>query len=355
MTILDRYIGTSFIRGFLLVICILIALFTFMELVGQLDDVGKKEYRIKTALAYVSLTTPRRIYDLIPVSALLGSIIALGMLADRGELLAMQAVGVSGRRICGAVLATGALLIPAMAGLGEFVAPPLEQAARTLRMQALIDPGFLPTKQGFWARSGTSFIHVGKTFGARTAADVDIFERDDQERLTRAIHADRATIGADRRWLLQDITERTIANDEIKVQTLPSLALDSFLSSAQVAVLQLPPDTMSGRDLYRYVKALRERGQNAGTYALALWQKITMPPATGAMILLSLTFVFGPPRERTAGFRIMIGSVVGVVFYIANQLMGRLGLILDLHPAVTTMTPVAGILAAAICLLRRIS
>jgi lipopolysaccharide export system permease protein len=222
-------------------------------------------------------------------------------------------------------------------------------------MQALVDPGFLPTKQGFWARSGTSFIHVGKTFGAKTAADVDIFERDDQARLTRAIHADRATIGADRHWLLQDITERTIANDEIKVQTLPSLTLDSFLSSAQVAVLRLPPDTMSGRDLYRYVRALRERGQNAGTYALALWQKITMPLATGAMILLSLTFVFGPPREQTAGFRIMIGSVVGVVFYIANQLMGRLGLILDFHPAVTTMTPVAGILAAAIWLLRRIS
>jgi lipopolysaccharide export system permease protein len=120
-------------------------------------------------------------------------------------------------------------------------------------------------------------------------------------------------------------------------------------------VLQLPPDTMAARDLYRYVRALRERGQNANIYALALWQKITMPLATGAMILLSLTFVFGPPRERTAGFRIMMGSMVGVVFYLANQLMGRLGLVLDLHPAVTTMTPVAGILVVAIWLLRRIS
>jgi lipopolysaccharide export system permease protein len=355
MRILDRYIGTNFIRGFLLVICILISLFTFMELVGQLDDVGKKNYQIQDALAYVSLTTPRRIYVLTPASALLGSIIALGILADRGELLAMQAVGVSVRRICGAVLVTGAFLIPVMAALGEFVAPPLEQSARTLRMRALQGPGVLPTKQGFWARSGTSFIHVGKTFGARSAADLDIFERDDRGRLTRAIHADRATIGPDRHWLLEGVTERTIANDEIKVQTLPSLGLDSFLSSKQVAVLQLPPDTMSGRDLYRYVRALRERGQNADAYALALWQKITMPLATGAMILLSLTFVFGPPRERAAGFRIMIGSVVGVAFYIANQLMGHLGLVLGFHPAVTTMTPVAGILAAAIWLLRRIS
>jgi lipopolysaccharide export system permease protein len=353
--IIHRYIGTTFLAGFLLLLSILLSLFTFVELVTQLDNVGKRNYHAQDALVSVALTTPRRVYDLVPLSALLGSVIALGMLADRGELLAMQAVGISARRICGAVLVTGAFVIPVMAALGEFVAPPLEQSARTLRLRALADPGILPTKQGFWARRGPSFIHVGKILGGRNAADLDIFERDDQGRLTRAIHAGRATIGPDRHWLLEDITDRTITNDEIEIRTLPSLSLDSFLSSAQVAVLQLPPDTMSARDLYRYVRALRERGQNADTYALALWQKITMPLATGAMILLSLTFVFGPPRERTAGFRIMMGSMAGVVFYLANQLMGRLGLVLDLHPAVTTMTPVAGILVVAIWLLRRIS
>jgi lipopolysaccharide export system permease protein len=355
MRIIHRYIGTTFLGGFLLLLCILFSLFTFVELVTELENVGKRDYRPQDAFFVVSLTTPRRVYDLMPVSALLGSIIALGMLADRGELLAMQAVGVSARRICGAVLVTGAFLIPVMAAVGEFVAPPLEQSARTLRMRALVDPGILPTRQGFWARRGPSFIHVGRIFGGKNGADLDIFEQDNQGRLTRFIHAARATIGSDRRWLLQDVIERTIANDEVKTQTLPSLSLDSFLSSAQVAVLQLPPDTMSGRDLYRYVRALQERGQNADTYALALWQKIIMPLATGAMILLSLTFVFGPRRERTAGFRIMMGSMAGVVFYVANQLMGRLGLILDLHPAVTTMTPVVGILAVAIWLLRRIS
>ena len=354
MRILHRYIGTSFLGGFLLLLCILFSLFTFVELVTQLDNVGKRDFHAQDAFVFVALTTPRRIYDLIPMSALLGSIIALGILADRGELLAMQAAGVSARRICGAILVTGTLLIPAMVALGEFVAPPLEQSARTLRSRALVDPGVLPTKQGFWVRRGNSFIHVGKSFRGEVAADIDIFERDNQWRIIRAVHASRATIGPDRRWLLQEVTERAIVDDEIRMQTLPALNLDSFLSPEQVAVLQLPPDTLSGRELYDYIRALRERGQNTSTYALALWQKITMPVATGAMILLSLTFVFGPPRERTPGFRIMMGCMVGVAFFLANQIMGRLGLVLDFHPAVTTMTPVAGILVVAIWLLRRI-
>jgi lipopolysaccharide export system permease protein len=354
MRILHRYIGASFLGGFLLLLGILFSLFTFVELVTELENVGKRNFHVQDAFFFVALTTPRRIYDLMPMSALLGSIIAMGILADRGELLAMQAAGVSVRRICGAVLVTGALLLPAMVALGEFVAPPLEQSARALRLRALVDPGVLPTKQGFWARRGNSFIHVGKSFGRDEAADIDIFERDDQWRITRAVHAAHATIDPDRRWLLQDVTERTIHNDEINTRSMPSLHLESFLSPAQVAVLQLPPDAMSGRDLYHYIRVLRERGQNINTYALALWQKITMPVATGAMIFLSLTFVFGPPRDRTPGFRIMMGSIVGVAFFLANQVMGRLGLVLELHPAVTTMTPVAGILAVAVWLLRRI-
>src|SRR5512139_1571166 len=111
MRILHRYIGTSFLGGFLLLLCILFSLFTFVELVTQLDNVGKRNFHAQDALFFVALTTPRRIFDLIPMSALLESVIALGILADRGELLAMQAAGVSVRRICGAVLVAGALLI----------------------------------------------------------------------------------------------------------------------------------------------------------------------------------------------------------------------------------------------------
>ena len=97
---LDRYIGISFIRGVVIIIVILIALFSLFELVTQLDDVGRGNYKLKDALVFVGLTLPRRMLDLMSISTLLGSIVALGILADHGELLAMQAGGMSVRRIC---------------------------------------------------------------------------------------------------------------------------------------------------------------------------------------------------------------------------------------------------------------
>ncbi|MGI9570593.1 MAG: LptF/LptG family permease, partial [Desulfobulbia bacterium] len=178
MKTLDRYIGVRFIQCFLLVIFILVSLFSFLELVAQLDDIGKGNYQLLDVFAYIGLTIPRRVLDMVPMAALLGSIIALGMLADKGELIVMRASGLSVQRICFSVLATGALLMLATGILEEYVAPPMEQHARLSRSLAISDTGILLTKDGFWARQGNSFIHVGKTLSGGIATGLDVYEGD---------------------------------------------------------------------------------------------------------------------------------------------------------------------------------
>jgi len=353
MKILDLYIGSEFLRGLVLIILILLTLFSFFELVNQLDDVGKGNYKILDAFIFVGYTLPRRMLDLLPISTLLAGIIALGLLADHGELLAMQAGGVSVQRICLAVLGTGTVLILGAGVLAEFVIPPLEQQARSLRSRALSATGVTVTKQGLWARSGTSYIHVGKTLVGGRATDIDIFESDEDGRLRIYTHAREAAIEADNKWVLNDITRKTFGDQGVEEQKLPALTLDSFLSSDQVNILELPPDSMSSSDLSHYIAALRKSGQNADRYALALWRKLSVPLTTGAMVLLSLPFIFGSTRKISAGRRIMLGSLVGIVFYFADQVIVYLGLLLSLKPFVTAMIPVVLISSIAFWKMRR--
>ncbi len=79
MKILYRYIGARLAFGWLLVFLILRALFSILELVGQLDDIGKGSYRLTDAFLYVTYT-PGRVLNLAAVSSLLGSIVALSTL-----------------------------------------------------------------------------------------------------------------------------------------------------------------------------------------------------------------------------------------------------------------------------------
>ena len=353
MKTLDRYIGSSFLRSFGLIICILLVLFSFFELVSQLSDAGKGSYQISDVIIFICLTLPRRMLDLMPISTLLGGIVALGLLADHGELLAMQAGGMSIRRICLSVLATGAILMLATMILAELVVPPMDELARTRRSRALSDTGVTVTKQGFWARRGDSFIHVGKTLYDGAAADVEIFETDAGGRLEKFTHAREANILENNQWLLRGVTLKTFTDQGIVTRQIASLALDSFLSSDQVDILELPASSLSAPDLYRYIQAMEKSGQNADRYSLALWRKVSLPLTTGAMILLALPFIFGSSRKVTAGKRIVIGSFVGIALYFADQLAVHLGLLLSLRPGITAMAPVVIISSIALWRLRR--
>jgi lipopolysaccharide export system permease protein len=354
MKTLDRYIGISFLRSFVLILIILVALFSFLELVSQLDDVGKGNFRIHDALVFICFTMPRRMLDLMPISTLLGSIIALGLLADHGELLAMQAGGMSIQRICGSVLAAGTLLILLTGMLAEMAVPPLDQLARKRRALAISGTGITLTKQGFWARRGFTYIHVGKTLYGGIAADLDLFETDEKGRLKVFTHAREATIQRNDQWVLRDISQKIFTEQGIAAQRMPSLILQSFLSSDQVDVLELPADSLSSVDLFRYIGAMRESGQNPDRYALALWRKLSVPLTTGAMVLLSLPFIFGSNRMVSAGKRIMIGSFVGIVFYFGDQLIVHLGLLFSLTPVITAMIPVILISGIALWKLRQV-
>ena len=353
MKTIDRHIGSSFLRSFGLVVIILVVLFSFLELLSQLDDVGKGNYQVRDVFLFIGLTLPRRMLDLMPISTLLGSVVALGLLADHGELLAMQAGGISVQRICWSMFATGTILIIFTAMLAEIIVPPLDQLARKKRARAVSGSDFTLTKQGFWVRRGNTYIHVGKTLSGNTASDLDIFEADKTGHLKTYTYAREANIQNRDQWVLREITRKNFTDEGIKTTRIPSLTLDSFLSSEQVGFLEIPADSLSSSDLYRYAEAMRENGQNVDRYMLSLWRKLSVPLSTGAMVLLSLTFVFGFTRRITAGKRIMVGSFVGVLFYSGDQVMVHLGLLLSLSPVIIAMTPVVLISGFALWKLRR--
>jgi len=351
---IDRYIGRQFLQAFLLIILILAVLFSLFEFLAQLDDVGRGTYRLADAIRYVAMTLPKRLLDLMPISTLLGGIIALGMLADGNELLGMQASGVSVRRISISILATGLLLMAGAGVLAEIAVPVWEQEARNSRAQALSGADVTVVRQGFWARRKEVFIHVDHMLNHGLASDIDIFEFNSDGRLERLIQARSADIGDDKQWILHDISMKRITEQGFTTAEVPSLRLDSFLSAEQVDLLTLPPYSLSTPDLMRYIRALGESGQSAAPYSLALWRKLGMPLTTGSMALLCLGFIFGSTRSRSAGHRITIGAFVGIFLYLLDQLSMNLGLLLNFPPWITAMVPVVVISSVAFWRLKNV-
>ena len=140
----------------------------------------------------------------------------------------------------------------------------------------------------------------------------------------------------------------------IQSEHLPQLDWEPFLSETQVRVLELPPTTLSPSDTYQYARHLRETGQAAEQIELRFWQQVTLPLATGAMTLLSLPFVFGPLRSASFGKRLGLGAMLGVGFYLVNQIVTNLGLLLGISAAVVALTPIVALILLTLLVLRRI-
>jgi len=351
--LLDRYIGLAVIRGFVLVALVLTSMFSILEFVNQLNDVGEGRYQISDALLYVLLTAPSRLLQLIPVSGLMGSLVALGAMANTNELTAMQALGVPVGRIVWSVLKPGAMIMLALLLVAEFVVPRAEQLAQSERALTIAQTPALRSENGFWARDAGRFVNVRKFVHGEIPTDIDIYTFDDGGRLKTFIHADRGEIRPDGTWLLTNVKRKLIDAPHIRTERLDTLTWKSFLHSRQVHLVILAPESMAPTELYQYINDLKRRRQQTDRYEQALWKKISLPLATAAMVLISIPFVFGPLRTESAGQRIMLGTALGIVFYLTNQITGYLGLLLDFNAAATAMTPSILLLTAALYLLRR--
>jgi lipopolysaccharide export system permease protein len=352
MKIIDRYISARFLWALLLVVSILAVLFSLFDLIQEMDEIGSGKYHLWQAFQYVALTLPGRVLELLPMSVLLASVLALGLLADRGEIQAMQGAGLSVLRICWSLFAAGLFCMLFSVLMMAFIVPPLDQHARTQRTIALSGSDITMTRGGFWARNGTDLIHVRKTLYGRIPVEVDVFQRDTAGRLHAVIHASEAEIDRTGRWLLKNVQRLDIGEGAIAARHLESLTLDSLLGPDQVLLQEIPAESLSPSDLYRYIKTLKARGQNAERYELEFWRKITLPLATGAMVLLSLTFVFGPIRGSGPGRRIVTGLMVGIGVKLASDILNDLGHLAGIHPALPALVPPAAMAAFALWRLR---
>jgi lipopolysaccharide export LptBFGC system permease protein LptF len=178
---------------------------------------------------------------------------------------------------------------------------------------------------------------------------VDIYERDAVGRLRGFVQARRAEAEGPRRWRLLDVVRRSISEGgRVVSERFDVLTWQAeLLSAEQVEVMEAPPEALAPSELFRQVKALRARGENPDRYDHVLWQKLSMPFTTGAMILLSLPFVFRPPRSSPVGKRVVLASVLGLAFHLFHQIVGRLGLLLGLSAPLTALAPAFVAAAAA--------
>ncbi|TDF78397.1 LPS export ABC transporter permease LptG [Pseudomonas sp. H9] len=351
MVKLDRYIGKSVLLAIIAVLGIILglaSLFAFIDEMGDITD----SYTLWDAGSFVLLTAPRRLYDMLPMAALIGCLIGLGSLASSSELTIMRSAGVSIGRIVWAVMKPMLVLMLVGILIGEYLAPVTENKAQADRSLAQGSGDAQSSKRGMWHRQGEEFVHINSVQPNGLLYGVTRYRFDNERHLVTSSFARRAQYQDDH-WQLSDVTTTHFRGDHTEVIKAPVERWDVTVTPQLLNTVVLAPESLSITGLWDYIHYLSDQGLNNARYWLAFWTKVLQPMVTAALVLMAISFIFGPLRSVTLGQRVFTGVLVGFVFRIAQDLLGPSSQVFGFPPLLAVVIPAAICAGAGLWMLRR--
>ena len=353
MTVLDRYIVRTIIGSVLLVMSVFLVLGGLFIFIDQQDDIGVGRYNALSALWFTLLNLPQQAYELLPVTALMGSLLGLGSLARGSELVVVRATGVSTQRLAGAAAIAGLILIGVELLLGEVLAPPLHEAAKEQKAFSKFNNVSFGGGSGAWVRDGNLIINVARQSGQRQFSGMQIFELSADHRLRAIGHAGGATAGANRTWLLTDYTESRFTPERVLAPPLGQRVLESNVTAGFLGLAVESPSQLTSRALLRLIRYLEANSLSARDYLFALSSRLARTVAILFSVLLAIPFVLGSLRSAGTGTRMLMGLVAGIALFLLQRLIDSGTVVFDLNPVLLAWLPTALLATVTLLLLAR--
>jgi lipopolysaccharide export system permease protein len=386
MKTIRRLIYGEVLASIALVTTGFLALFFFFDLVDELQYLGKNNglptandiYQIRHAMAYVGLLVPNHLYELLPISVLIGTIFVMSRLAQSSEYTILRTSGLDPWRALKLLLGLGAFFVVFSFAIGDYVAPASEKAAQLLKAkyQSTITVG----QTGAWLKEKqpyNTYVANVKTLTTRNEmVGVQIFEFNNKGSVVSVTRAPSASFGDDDSWLLKDairsefdvpVTSHTANKNSGDIASNTARPVPKGMQSAgvnrtvteifrwptgitpeMVSVALLKPERMATYDLFSYIRHLDANGQSAQRYEIEFWKKVFYPLSCLVMVILALPFAYLHFRSGGIAAYVFAGVLIGISFFLLNNVFGYVGNLQNWQPWLAAATP--GLLYMAISL-----
>ncbi len=349
-----------------------LSLFVFFDLVDELQYLGRGSglaaatadiYQIRHALLYVALLLPNHLYELLPISVLIGTIFVMARLAQSSEYTILRTSGLGPSRALKLLLGLGALFVLLSFVVGDYLAPASDRAAQLLKARYLNKITIGQT--GAWLKERQVYnsyvVNVKALTPDNEMQGVQIFEFDNKGRAVSTTRAPLARFADGDSWTLDkairieyDVPadDGTAAN-ATKNPQIRQKAFDRFdwrnsISAETVSVALLKPERMATIDLFNYVRHLDANGQTAQRYEIEFWKKVFYPLSCMVMVMLALPFAYLHFRSSGIAGYVFAGVMIGISFFLLNNVFGYIGNLRSWQPWLAAATP--GLLYMAVSL-----
>ena len=344
MKTLTRYIGREVLTAIMLIFSALVALFAFFDLIHELGDVGKGGYTLTTALLFVGLQLPSRMYELFPVSTLIGTLFALAQLVASSEYTVMRVSGASLLQVGWALLRIGIPLSVVTFLAGEYIAPQAALLSQQVRAHAMGDTTKIVAQQfrsGFWFKQDQTYVNIRSVLSDLSIAGISIYQFDNDFRLRNMRTAESGSFTGNGHWRLKNVRDTEIAMTGTQVTDSDTYMWETVLRPSLLTVYQVAPEKLELNTLWENMRLLGHNTQKTTRFEIAFWNKVFYPATVLVMMIVALPFSYFQRRQGGVGFRIFAGTMLGLTFFLMGRVFSNLGVLNDWPALFSAAFPLA--------------
>jgi len=349
----ERYVAATLLAAVALVMLVLLVLGGLFLFIGEQASVGTGQYGFGDAVAYAAMNLPRFGLQSLPAGTLIGAMLGIGNLARTHEITALRAAGMGKWRLVRAALMAGLVVVAVALVTGELVAPRLETLADEQKAFAKYNDISFAGQGGAWMRDGDTIINVSTQSSSAEFGSMVVFQFGSDRRLQSVARADHATASGDHVWQLYDYAETRFDDTGVTTRREPRHALASAASAdfLQLAVIQ--PAQMSLGALRKAIDYRRANELSDSTYVFEFWSRIAGTLALLVAVAFAVPFGLGSLRSARSGARLVIGLVIGILYFFLQRVVGSGVTVFQLSPPVVAWLPAALLALAAAAMLWR--
>jgi LPS export ABC transporter permease LptG len=327
--ILDAYISKTYIRVFGLAFAGMIGIFYIGSFIDWSDNLFKGQATTAQLAQYMAYSTPQFIYYVLPLSALVATLVTIGLLTKSSELIVMRACGVSLYRTALPLVVLSLLWSGGLFMLEESILATANRKAAELKhlMRGGQPRTFdLLSRQWVAGRDGRIYRYAYFDPRARTLSGLEVYTFGEKPwGLTETMAIKAANYQpSDNTWVTDEGWVRHFAKDVVADYAPFQRRQLVFEPASYFGTEQPDADRLSFTNLRRYIAALRISGFDVVPYRVALHRKIAFPFVALVMTVIAVPFAV-TTGKRGALFGIGLGLLLAISYWGLSAVFGAIG------------------------------
>jgi lipopolysaccharide export system permease protein len=288
--IIPKYVLKHFLPVFFLANAGFIAIYLVVDFFERVDRMLEHHLGFREIYLYFLCKIPMILTQGIPMAAIIAAIIALGILKQNRELIAMETAGIDPGYYLAPIALAGLLFAIMHFCLAEYAVRPLN-AMLYQTWQVKIEgkkPAVWMNEENMWYRQKDTIYQIGLYDRQNQVMHIaSIFFMNNDFRLKRRIDAQTITWSHDG-WLAQNGLIVDYKDGKTDEQWFGSKKLDLKVTPSDFKSGEILPHNLGWLDLYRYTKKIERQGFSATPYEVDLNMRFASPVATLILTLLGI-------------------------------------------------------------------